>query len=106
MALAGPGVTLADYFFLAQARGDAATGGNESKSLNVTQTVASSEGPGEEAEEPAHLSVTEPVPCKNVLTLQACTLSDYKDRLMVRAGLVAGALGGRERGENAGGGRV
>lgn len=32
--------------------------------------------------------VTEPVPGKNVLTLQTCTLPDYKQRLIVRADLV------------------
>ncbi len=32
--------------------------------------------------------VTKPVPGKSVLTLQTCTLPDYKDRLIVRAELV------------------
>jgi sortase A len=32
--------------------------------------------------------VTKPVPSKNILTLQTCTLPDYKDRLIVRAELV------------------
>ena len=44
--------------------------------------------------------VTEPVPGKSVLTLQTCTLPDYKDRLIVRAELVdkRGAdEGGRRR---------
>ena len=38
--------------------------------------------------EPTDLSVTEPVPGKNVLTLQTCTLPDYSKRLIVRAELV------------------
>lgn len=37
---------------------------------------------------PSDLSVTEPVVGKNVLTLQTCTLPDYRDRLIVRAELV------------------
>lgn len=37
---------------------------------------------------PTDLSVTEPVPGKNVLTLQTCTLPDYSKRLIVRAELV------------------
>jgi len=37
---------------------------------------------------PSDLSVTEPVEGKNVLTLQTCTLPDYKDRLIVQAELV------------------
>jgi sortase A len=32
--------------------------------------------------------VTKPVPGKNVLTLQTCTLPDYSKRLITRAGLV------------------
>jgi sortase A len=34
------------------------------------------------------MSVTEPVAGKSVLTLQTCTLPDYRDRLIVRAELV------------------
>jgi len=41
--------------------------------------------------EPSDLSVTKPVPGKNVLTLQTCTLPDYSKRLIVRAELVDGA---------------
>ena len=37
---------------------------------------------------PTDLSVTEPIPGKNVLTLQTCTLPDYSDRLIVQAELV------------------
>jgi sortase A len=37
---------------------------------------------------PSDLSVTEPVAGKDVLTLQTCTLPDYRDRLIVRAELV------------------
>ena len=37
---------------------------------------------------PADLSVTEPVPGKNVVTLQTCTLPDYSKRLVVQAELV------------------
>jgi sortase A len=37
---------------------------------------------------PGDLSVTEPVPGKNVLTLQTCTLPDYSKRLIVQAELV------------------
>ena len=37
---------------------------------------------------PADLSVTEPVPGKDVLTLQTCTLPDYSKRLITRAELV------------------
>jgi sortase A len=37
---------------------------------------------------PSDLSVTEPVAGKSVLTLQTCTLPDYRDRLIVRAALV------------------
>jgi sortase A len=37
---------------------------------------------------PTDLSITEPVPGKNVLTLQTCTLPDYSERLVVRAELV------------------
>lgn len=34
---------------------------------------------------PTDLSVTEPVPGKNVITLQTCTLPDYSNRLIVQA---------------------
>lgn len=37
---------------------------------------------------PTDLSVTEPIPGKNVITLQTCTLPDYSDRLIVQAELV------------------
>src|SRR5918998_4938906 len=37
---------------------------------------------------PTDLSVTDPVPGKNVLTLQTCTLPDYSQRLIVQAELV------------------
>ncbi|MEW6635298.1 MAG: sortase [Actinomycetota bacterium] len=37
---------------------------------------------------PTDLSVTEPIPGKNILTLQTCTLPDYSDRLVVQAELV------------------
>ncbi len=37
---------------------------------------------------PTDLSVTEPVPGKNIVTLQTCTLPDYSDRLIVQAELV------------------
>ncbi len=37
---------------------------------------------------PNDLSVTEPIPGKNVITLQTCTLPDYSDRLIVQAELV------------------
>ena len=37
---------------------------------------------------PTDLSVTRPVPNKNILTLQSCTLPDYSDRLVVQAELV------------------
>src|SRR5829696_8870641 len=36
---------------------------------------------------PTDLSVTNTVPCKNVLTLQTCTLPDYSQRLIVQAEL-------------------
>ncbi len=49
--------------------------------------------------EPTDLSVTEPAPGENVLTLQTCTLPDYRDRLIVRAELVDEVPGDRERGE-------
>ncbi len=39
--------------------------------------------------EPTNLSVTEPVPGKDVLTLQTCTLPDYSQRLVVQAEKVA-----------------
>ncbi len=37
---------------------------------------------------PTDLSVTRPVPGKNILTLQTCTLPDYSQRLVVQAELV------------------
>lgn len=37
---------------------------------------------------PEEISVTEPIPGRNVLTLQTCTLPDYSKRLIVQAGLV------------------
>ena len=37
---------------------------------------------------PSDLSVTEPIPGKNIITLQTCTLPDYSDRLIVQAELV------------------
>ncbi|HSL00697.1 MAG TPA: class E sortase [Rubrobacteraceae bacterium] len=37
---------------------------------------------------PTDLSVTEPIPGKNVLTLQSCTLPDYSQRLVVQAELI------------------
>ncbi len=37
---------------------------------------------------PTDLSVTEPIPGKNILTLQSCTLPDYSQRLVVQAELV------------------
>ncbi len=40
---------------------------------------------------PTDLSVTKPVPGKDVLTLQTCTLPDYKQRLITRAELVGEA---------------
>lgn len=36
---------------------------------------------------PSDLSVTEPIPGKNIITLQTCTLPDYSDRLIVQAEL-------------------
>jgi sortase A len=36
---------------------------------------------------PTELSVTDPVPGKNILTLQTCTLPDYSQRLIVQAEL-------------------
>ena len=36
---------------------------------------------------PSDLSVIRPVPGKNILTLQTCTLPDYKERLIVQAEL-------------------
>ena len=36
---------------------------------------------------PTDLSVTDPVPGKNVLTLQTCTLPDYSQRLIIQAEL-------------------
>jgi sortase A len=37
---------------------------------------------------PSDLYVTEPIPGKNILTLQTCTLPDYSNRLIVQAELV------------------
>lgn len=37
---------------------------------------------------PEELSVTKPIPDKNILTLQTCTLPDYSKRLIVQAELV------------------
>jgi sortase A len=37
---------------------------------------------------PADLSVTDPVPGKNIVTLQTCTLPDYSQRLIVQAELI------------------
>jgi sortase A len=51
--------------------------------------------------EPTNLSVTRPVPGKNVLTLQTCTLPDYSKRFIVRAELVDEAPGGEEKAESA-----
>ncbi len=39
--------------------------------------------------DPTNLSVTQPVPGKDVLTLQTCTLPDYSQRLIVQAEKVA-----------------
>jgi sortase A len=39
--------------------------------------------------EPTNYSVTRPVPGKDVLTLQTCTLPDYSQRLIVQAEKVA-----------------
>jgi sortase A len=39
---------------------------------------------------PNDVSVKEPIEGKNIVTLQTCTLPDYKQRLLVRAELVAG----------------
>jgi sortase A len=41
-----------------------------------------------EVVEPSDTSVMKPVKGKNIVTLQTCTLPDYKDRLIVRAQLV------------------
>ena len=38
---------------------------------------------------PTDLSVTKPVPGKNIITLQTCTLPDYSNRLVVQAERVA-----------------
>ncbi len=38
--------------------------------------------------EPTDWSVTEPIPGKNIVTLQTCTLPDYTQRLIVQAELV------------------
>ncbi len=37
---------------------------------------------------PEDVWVTDPVPGKNILTLQTCTLPDYSQRLVTRAELV------------------
>jgi sortase A len=39
---------------------------------------------------PNDVSVKEPIEGKNIVTLQTCTLPDYKQRLLVRAELVSG----------------
>jgi sortase A len=39
--------------------------------------------------DPTNLGVTRPVPGKDVLTLQTCTLPDYSQRLVVQAEKVA-----------------
>jgi sortase A len=39
---------------------------------------------------PSDVSVKEPIEGKNIVTLQTCTLPDYKQRLLVRAELVSG----------------
>ena len=36
---------------------------------------------------PSDLSVTKPLPGKNIVSLQTCTLPDYSERLVVRAEL-------------------
>ncbi len=41
--------------------------------------------------DPTDVWVTEPVPGKNILTLQTCTLPDYAQRVVVQAELVDGA---------------
>ena len=38
---------------------------------------------------PEDVSVKEPIEGKNIVTLQTCTLPDYKDRLVVRAELIS-----------------
>jgi sortase A len=38
---------------------------------------------------PYHVSVKEPIEGKNIVTLQTCTLPDYKQRLIVQAELVS-----------------
>jgi len=38
---------------------------------------------------PQDVSVKEPIEGKNIVTLQTCTLPDYKDRLLVRAELIS-----------------
>ena len=52
---------------------------------------------------PSDVSVTKPIPAKNILTLQTCTLPDYSQRLIVQAELVDEAQPGtqpdRGRGE-------
>ena len=39
---------------------------------------------------PRDVSVKEPIEGKNIVTLQTCTLPDYKQRLIVQAELVSG----------------
>jgi sortase A len=39
---------------------------------------------------PNDVSVKEPMEGKNIVTLQTCTLPDYKQRLLVRAELISG----------------
>jgi sortase A len=39
---------------------------------------------------PEDVSVKEPIEGKNIVTLQTCTLPDYKQRLLVRAELISG----------------
>jgi sortase A len=41
--------------------------------------------------EPTDIYLTEPVPGRNIVTLQTCTLPDYAKRLLVRAELVSNA---------------
>ena len=38
--------------------------------------------------DPSNLSVTKPIPGKNIVTLQTCTLPDYSQRIIVQAELV------------------
>ena len=48
---------------------------------------------------PTELSVTKPIPGKNVVTLQTCTLPDYSQRLIVQAELVRTSSKEPTRGE-------